>query len=264
MNDDDPQTVNRMLLYFYTLDYPDEDVPTVRAEHVAVDQSPLPHRWRKTSNTTEEETDPGTASDGAAPHDPRVMNNALVYAVAEKYDIPELKDLAKHKFQTLASSKWPHDGFHAITECIFTTTPDNDMGLRQIVLDICAEHFYDILKDEESRAGLLENQAIADVVLDAAVRKIDRDRMLLDEAVAKQIAIRKEYCQADADKQEAVRQKYMWMSQLDSLFERANEVQKCRHCHENLQWCLERLPSSLYDELRIQLRCGSCRTKEAL
>ena len=243
MNDDDPQTVNRMLLYLYTLDYPDEVVPGVRAEHVAIDQSPLPHLRRKTSNTIEEETDPGTASDGAAPHGPRMMNNVLVYAVAENYDIPELKDLAKHKFQTLASSKWPHDGFHAITECIFTTTPDNDMGLRPIVLDICAEHFYDILKDEESRAGLLENQAIADVVLDTAVCEMDQDRMLLDEAV---------------------RQKNMWMSQLDSSFERANKVQKCRHCHENFQWCLERLPLSLDDELRIQLRCGSCQTKEAL
>lgn len=194
------------------------------------------------------------------------MNNVLVYAVAEKYDIPELKALAKHKFQTLASSRWPHDGFHANMECISTTTPDNDMGLRQIVLDVCAQHFYDILKDEESRAGLLENQAITDVVLNAAVRKIDQDRMLLNEAVVKQIAIRKEHCQADADKQEAVRQKNMWMSQLDSSLERANKVLKCRNCHEDFQWCLERLPLSLllYDELRIQLRCGICRTKEAL
>ena len=262
MNDDDPQTVNRMMLYLYTLDYPDEDVSGVRAERVAINQSPLPHLKRKTSTTTEEGTDSGSVAEGAVPHDARMMNNVLVYAVAEKYDIPELKDLAKHKFQTLASSKWPHDEFQAIVECVFTTTPDNDMGLRQIVLDLCEKHFHDILKDEESRAGLLEIQAIAAVVLDAAVRKIDQDNMLLDGALAKQIAMREELSQVEADRQEAVLQKNLWMSQLDSSFEKANEVQKCRHCHENFQWCLEHL--SMDDELKIRLRCASCRTKHTL
>ena len=261
MNDDDPQTVNRMLLYLYTLDYPDEDVSGVRAKFVATDQSFLPHR-RKTSTTTEEETDSGSISEGAYPHGSRMMNNVLVFAVAEKYDIPELKDLAKLKFQTLAGSKWPLDEFQAIAESVFTTTPDNDTGLRQIVLDLCGKHFHHILKDEESRAGLLEIQAIAAVVLDAAVRKIDLDNMLLDRALAEQIAIREELSQAGADRQEALHQKNLWMSQLDSSFERANKFQKCRHCHENFQWWLERL--SIDDELRIRLRCASCRTKETL
>ncbi|KAM0805987.1 BTB/POZ protein, partial [Usnea florida] len=147
MDDDDPEAVKRLLLYLYTFDYPDEDDSDVP---VTTDRSytpPLP------SATTLEESISDTMSDscdGATPHDPRMMTNVLVYAVAEKYDIPELKDLAKHKFGTLARSKWPQDGFHAVTEAVFSTTPDTDMGLRQIVMDICSEHFEDILRDKDS------------------------------------------------------------------------------------------------------------------
>ena len=160
LDDDDPETVKRMLTYLYTLDYADGDVPDAPIEHDAtvahdapaeeVDTEPYrpPQLQRKIPTTTEEETDSGTISEPlqcAEPHDPRMMNNALVYAVAEKYDIPELKELAKHKFQPLACSKWPHNDFHAVTEVVFSTTHDGDMGLRQIVLDICEEHFQAIL-----------------------------------------------------------------------------------------------------------------------
>ena len=166
LDDDEPETVKRMLLYLYTLDYADGDVPDAPIEHDAtaahdapaehdslaeqVDTEPYrpPQLRRKIQTTTEEEADSGTILEPlqcADPHDPRMMNNALVYAVAEKYDIPELKELAKQKFQTLACSKWPHDDFHAVIEIVFSTTHDGDMGLRQIVLDICEEHFQDIL-----------------------------------------------------------------------------------------------------------------------
>ena len=262
MNDDDPQTINRMLLYLYTLDYPDEDVPHHRTDRVAVDNSLPPHQPRKTSTTSEGETDPGTTLKGTAPHDPRLMNNVLVYAVAEKYDIPELKELAKSRFQTLVRSKWPHDDFDAVIESIFSTTPDEDIGLRQIVLDICEENFEDILKTRDSRAGFLENQAIAAVVLDAAVRKIDQDKMLLDEALAKQIALGAELLEANEDKQEAINDRNEWTSKLDSKLNNINDFKSCRHCHEQFQWLLERTMG--FGSLGMQLRCRCCRTKEAV
>ena len=266
MNDDDPQTVDRMLLYLYMLDYPDDDVPNVLAEHVSMDCSATPHLQREISWTTEEETDSITTSEPserAAPRDPRMMNNALVYAIAEKYDIPELKELAKRKFQTLASSKWPHDDFYAVTEAVFSTTPDGDMGLRQVVLDVCERHFQEILKDRDTRASFLENKAITAVVLDASVRMIEQDKMSLDGALAKQISLKDELSKAKADTKEALDQKSAWVSQLDHLFTRANKIEGCRHCHEKFQWCLDRVTNSSYSfhELGIQLRCTNCRTK---
>ena len=198
MDDDDPQAVKRLLLYLYTLDYPEEDDSDVP---VTMDHS---HPPRLSSAATEVESILGTTSnsyDGPIPSDPRMMNNALVYAVAEKYDIPDLKDLAKSKFETLATSKWPHVDLYAVLETIFSTTPDGDMGLRQIVLDICRQHAQDILRDNEARAAFLDIQAINTIVLDTAVRNNDQDRILLDLTLAKQIALEDQLSKAEAEAQ---------------------------------------------------------------
>lgn len=265
MNDDDPQTIKRMLQYLYTLDYPEDDVPFVRADHAAMDGSLSPPLLHNTSTITEHKTDSITTLglfEGASSHDPKMMNNAIAYATAEKYDIPELKELAKRKFQTLASSKWPHNNFYAVTEAVFSTTPDEDMGLRQIVIDICGKHFRDILKDEESRAAFLNNKAVAVAVLDTAVRMNDQYMVLLGGAQAKHVTLAGELSKAKADMQIALDQKDAWSSRLDSLFQRANGVQKCRHCHKKFQWNLERLEA--WGGLGMQLRCEGCRTKEVL
>lgn len=262
MDDDEPQTVGRMLLYLYTLDYPSEDVFHILGECGATGYSSSPNSQRKASITTGEGTDSDTTLGVATPDGPRMMNNILVYAIAEKYDIPELKELARCKFHVLASSRWPHDGFDAIADAVFSTTPEKDMGLRQIVLDICEEHFFDILRYGEFRGRLLEIQAIAAVVHGAAVRKIDTVEMLLDGALANQIVIKEELSKAKADTQEAVDQKNKWMSQLDSLLKQGNNIHTCKYCRSFtiLQWSVKCWGTS--SELAIQLTCQNCRREQ--
>ena len=277
MNDDDPQTIKRMLFYLYNLDYPDHGVPDIQAEHVATGRSSPPHLRHKTPTTIEEVTDRSAnlelSESATTTHDPRMMNNVLVYAVAEKYDIPDLKDLAKTKFQNLAWSKWPHDHFYALAEAVFSTTPDTDMGLRQIVLDLCEQHFQDILKNKEFRVGFLEIPAIGAVVLGAAVCKIDQDKTLLDGALAEKIALKDEFSKAEADAKEelsrteaslkaAFDQKNEWSARLDLALKNAISIDDCRHCHEKFHCYLERL--EVFGCLGLQLRCANCRTRHAL
>ncbi len=222
MNDDEPQTVKRMLLYLYKLDYPDEDFTSLPVDHLAVDRSLPPRLQDETSSSTEEETNLGTAVkllESTKLDNSKMMKNVLVYAIAEKYDIPELKKLAKRKFQTLVNSKWPHDNFHAVTEVVFSTTPEEDMGLRRIVMDICREHFQDILKDEESKATFLNNKLIAATVLDAAIQKNNRDEVLLDGALARENALKDEVTKVKADLREALGKKNQLMTRLDHLLE---------------------------------------------
>ena len=273
-----------MLFYLYTQDYPDHDVPSMSAKCVAVTHYIPPHLRHKTPTTIEKVTDRGTnleLSVGAATsHDPRMTNSVLVYAVAEKYDIPDLKDLAKAKFQNLAWSKWPHDNFYTLAEAVFSTTPDTNMGLRQVVLDICEKHSEDILRKEGSKAVFLEVPAIGAVVLRAAVAKFDRDSMLLDGALAKQIALREQLSKAEADAKEASQrkaeelsrtkadlktaldQKNDWSARLDSALRNANNIEDCRHCHEEFSCYLERL--EIFGSLGLQLRCAYCRTRHCL
>ena len=256
MDDDDPQAVKRLLLYLYTLDYPEEDASDVL---VSIDPS---HPSDVPSAGTVGESDLGTmtvSSDWATPSDSRMMNNVLVYAIAEKYDISELKDLAKHKFRTQTSAAWPLDDFHAVTEAVFSTTPETDTGLRQIVMDICGEHSEDILRDKESRLMFFENKAIAAVVLDAAARDVDHYVKRLNEALAEQATMHKSYLEAQEEKVIALKQNSAWISRLDVIIKHANNLEKCRHCHREPKWLLERVED--HGEFGIQLRCSSCRTK---
>ena len=251
-----------MLVYLYTLDYPDEEVANEPVTQVATDHYDPPQLQRETSTTAEGEMDLDTnlaILEVSTPHDPRLMNNALVYALADKYDIPELKELAKRKFQALASSKWPHDDFHAVTETVFSTTPDQDMGLRQIILDVCGEHSQEVLKDEESKAAFLCNKAIATAVLEAAVRRNETDKVLLLEALAKQKSLQRDLEVANRATLGALDQRNNWMSRLDSVIENANKIEDCRHCDAKFNSYLARLGGS-----GVQLRCTNCRTKHTL
>ena len=65
------------------------------------------------------------------------MNNVAVYAIADKYGIPELKELAKTKFKPLLlcahlTSKTP-----IFVNAIFETTPSTDPGLREVAIEFC-------------------------------------------------------------------------------------------------------------------------------
>lgn len=70
----------------------------------------------------------------------RMTNNVKVYAIADKYVIPGLKELARTKFRNLASSIELLLDFPSIISKIYDTTPAEDHGLRDIVMDVCAPH----------------------------------------------------------------------------------------------------------------------------
>ena len=273
MNDDDPQTVKRMLFYLYTLDYPDNGIPDIQAGHVATGRSTPPHLQHKSPTTTEDMTgmsaNPGTSEDAHFTHESRMMNNVLVYAIAEKYDIPDLKTLAGGKFRSLARSKWPHDDFCALAEAVFSTTPDTDMGLRQIVLELCEKHFQDILQNKDSRVGLLDIPAIGAVVLDAAVRKIGQDKTLLDGAQAKQEELSQaradaweEKSKVKAELEKVLEEKRDSTSQLDDLFEYSDMADRCRLCHGEIKCSLDRFLSG--GSYKVKFRCTRCVANHSL
>ena len=256
MDHDDPQTLMRMIFYLYTFDYPEEGIPEFGAKCAAMEHSSSLQLLRKTSTTPDEEPPLTTSWQATDTKDSRIVNNAHVYAVAEKYDIPELKELAKGKFQALVSSKWPLDDFYDIAEAVFSTTPDEDMGLRQIMLDICATHFLDILKHKDSSAGFLEIQPIAAVVLSAVARKIDQDEVVLNEALANQMAIKEELSKAKA---KTIFQGDKWMSELETAFGKANKL-VCTSCYtQRLGWWLDRSGGEFGERKpSVQLKCLQC------
>ena len=69
----------------------------------------------------------------------RLMNNVRVYAIADKYDIPGLKEKAITKFKKLARVHLLME-FPCIICEIYDNTPANDRGLRDVMTDICAQN----------------------------------------------------------------------------------------------------------------------------
>ncbi|RGP69558.1 n-carbamoyl-l-amino acid hydrolase [Fusarium sporotrichioides] len=62
--------------------------------------------------------------------------NAQVYQIADKYDIPALKTYSKNKFASAITFGWNTDDFPGAVSLICDTTPLEDRGLRDLVVDI--------------------------------------------------------------------------------------------------------------------------------
>lgn len=128
LKDDDQSTVRRMLTYLYTLDYDDGDA--FPAEAVAASE--------KTEGLVEDlGSEPDVEDDEKVSHCKR-MNNIRVYTLAEKYNIPALKDLAKDKFEnhkTAGNLTY----YQEVINTVYDSTPETDSGLRDIVISRIAQ-----------------------------------------------------------------------------------------------------------------------------
>nr|POF22179.1 hypothetical protein CFP56_36264 [Quercus suber] len=69
-----------------------------------------------------------------------LLLHTQVYALAEKYDIPSLKDLARQKFETAMACHYDSLEFPDAIEEVYCSTIDSDRGLRDVVIDAFRTH----------------------------------------------------------------------------------------------------------------------------
>lgn len=111
LDDDDPRLVEAMISYMYNLEY------------------------EICENKLEEDNKASA-----------VLFDVQMYQMADKYDIPSLKNVCKEGFRYSASKDWNLRLFSlGITE-VYSTTPRGDRALRDIVVEISAAHEYDLSK----------------------------------------------------------------------------------------------------------------------
>ncbi|KAK5093979.1 hypothetical protein LTS08_008763 [Lithohypha guttulata] len=70
----------------------------------------------------------------------RLVVNTLMYALADKYEIDDLKALAKQKFEEAVVQDWDSQAFAYAAELVFSTTPNSDRGLRTVVTKTINTH----------------------------------------------------------------------------------------------------------------------------
>lgn len=69
-----------------------------------------------------------------------LLTHTRVYALAEKYDIPSLKDLAQSKFEMAMACYYDSSEFADAIEEVYCSTIDSDRGLRDVVLQAFRAH----------------------------------------------------------------------------------------------------------------------------
>ncbi|KAK5742186.1 hypothetical protein LTR17_003427 [Elasticomyces elasticus] len=95
-------------------------------------RSPLKQRAQTPPLMLDEESD-SEPEDDFSEDDPHLLLHTRVYALAERYDIPSLKGLARQKFEMAMACYYDSPEFPLAIEEVYCSTIDNDRGLRDIV-----------------------------------------------------------------------------------------------------------------------------------
>lgn len=185
LEEDDPETVRRMLTYLYTLDYDDGIVARAsddKLEHVNEIEGTMASQASMTLTLMAEAVS-------------RMMADVLVYSIADKYNISELKELAISKFENLSEGTNIEHRFTTVADAVYTTTPGTDSGLRELVTQQCEANITEIAESEALFRMFQNHGNLGQEVL---IRTLDghKDEM---ECAHAQI----QYANAESDKQGA-------------------------------------------------------------
>ncbi|KAI0130419.1 hypothetical protein BJ170DRAFT_620108 [Xylariales sp. AK1849] len=183
--DEDPQAVEMMLHYLYTLDYPKvlakqqesgfingsvtngnhaEDVkqiaghPTTPILEYSIEQEqfePVPPSENGAEQPIKKKGKKKKKS--VVSPSPQVSSNlvvhAKIYALASKFCIQGLKILSAEKFKTEVESCWDSDDFLSAAQQVYTSTDAQDRTMRDAVLSVLKQH-----------TELLDRKQVQDVI----------------------------------------------------------------------------------------------------
>ncbi|KAI4674179.1 uncharacterized protein J4E84_010792 [Alternaria hordeiaustralica] len=144
--EDEPAIVKLMMQYIYQGEYdpalPDNELSG--STKITVPPTPTPpHKKSRTARQL------------------FLMIHAKLYEIADKYDVVGLKELVIEKFKRACHSFWNDPSFANAAHHVFSTTPEHDKGLRDIVSKTIAEHMAELVKKPEVEALLTEFNGLA-------------------------------------------------------------------------------------------------------
>ncbi|KAI4153852.1 MAG: hypothetical protein LQ341_000467 [Variospora aurantia] len=162
---DDKGAVKRVLKYLYTANYDDEDP----AAAIMASQSNTTPVTPQEDDSSPSVTWPGIStiidrSMVAGPSRPNkivmstMLNNVLVYKLADMYGIQPLKELALHKFRMGSLNEWDNETIITVLRAIDAATPVNDVALRNSILDVC-ERYTDQVMSSQDILDMFEKDA---------------------------------------------------------------------------------------------------------
>ncbi|KAL8748954.1 MAG: hypothetical protein Q9184_007010 [Pyrenodesmia sp. 2 TL-2023] len=143
LNEECTQTVERLMSFFYTGDY--GDLTSSRSS---------PFYIHKTGSTYSVEQR----------HEELLLHSTM-YACATRYDVGNLKKLAESNFKRLFCPTWPLKNLPALVAEVYNSTPPNDRGLRDSILEKSSDHI-DEMVTGSLWAQIVEVQGAGQLALD--------------------------------------------------------------------------------------------------
>lgn len=126
--DDEPSAIMRMLAFLYTGEYDDDDESKSLLSVNSIHSTALTNLSAAEAQNNDKDH-----------FVKRMINQAAVYGIADKYDIQDLKTLAHRSFILLGCGIIPEKfmDLSEVVDTVYNSTPASDRNLRDIVVSIC-------------------------------------------------------------------------------------------------------------------------------
>ena len=133
-----------MVGYFYHLDYLRDDNAAAASALIEVEDSPAPpkKKGRKYAPAKKARASMSAPTQAALPPSLNVhlIEHAKVFAMAVKYRIAALQNLAAQKFQAEVIEHWDHEDLAHAIHVIYTSTAEDVTQLREVVVEVLNAH----------------------------------------------------------------------------------------------------------------------------
>jgi hypothetical protein len=105
--------------------------------------------------------------------------HADMYALGDKYQVGGLQRLAASKFKASLAHHWNSPDFITAVQTVYTSTPDSNRMLRDVVVQGFKDHFsIDITKDPAIEAKLDTIDELSLTLLSSWPKKVDTSRVV--------------------------------------------------------------------------------------
>lgn len=158
-----------MIIYLYANDYPNGGIPPDQRPSAADEPPTLPYLQALMSSVNITPKPP--------PSEDKLMNNVLLYVMAEKYDLSHLKDRAKERFLNLLGDERPSTQMVPVIIAICDSTPPADQGLRKILTEFCAHNIDRLMQDPDFTATM---EKYTDFSFGALMKAHELDKQALE------------------------------------------------------------------------------------
>lgn len=162
LGEDEPEVIKLLMQYLYEGEYE----PAVPDDGVGGTLTPPRYYYEGGSPYKSSHTSLPTLNGTA----PQLLTHTKMYEIGDKYDVIGLKDLAKEKFARACKHFWKTPEFASAAHHAFSTTVEDDKGLRGIVSARICEHI-ELVNDPGVSVLMTQFNGLALGVLQAKVNE---------------------------------------------------------------------------------------------